>query len=152
MPDAVDACPDRPGAPDLNPKKNGCPSLAKVERGQIVILQQVNFATAKDVILPSSRPVLEAVARILEASKEIRHLSIQGHTDSIGKPEANRNLSENRAKSVKAWLVKHGIAADRLESHGFGQTRPIAVNLTDRGRAANRRVEFHILEQAAADP
>jgi outer membrane protein OmpA-like peptidoglycan-associated protein len=147
VPDKVDACPDKPGAPDPDPKKNGCPGLVQLKDAQIVILQQVLFATDKDVILKESYPVLRAVANILKMEPNIKHVSIEGHTDTQGKPAHNLDLSERRAKSVKKWLVGQGIAEERLESHGFGQTKPVSDNKSAKGRAANRRVEFHILDQ-----
>jgi OmpA-OmpF porin, OOP family len=145
--DVVDACPDTAGAPSTNPKKNGCPGLVKVEGGKIKILTPVNFATSKDVILPSSNAVLVAVADVMKSFPEIQHLAIEGHTDSQGKPAANKDLSQRRANSVLRWLVSHGIAAERLEAHGYGQEQPVADNKTDAGRATNRRVVFRIIEK-----
>jgi OOP family OmpA-OmpF porin len=145
VPDNVDACPDKPGAPSPDPKKNGCPGLVEVKGGQVVIMKPVFFATDKDVILPKSYPVLLAVADALSATTEIKKLSIEGHTDDRGKPEHNLDLSQRRAESVMRFLVEHGVAAERLEAHGFGQTQPIANNRTASGRAANRRVEFKIM-------
>lgn len=150
VPDEIDACPDEPGAPMPDPKRNGCPGLVKVQNEQIVILQQVHFAKDQDVILGSSEPVLAAVANALKAMPEIKRVSIEGHTDSQGTPPWNLDLSQRRANSVKAWLVRRGIAESRLESHGFGQARPIAGNETPEGRAANRRVEFRIVRREAA--
>jgi outer membrane protein OmpA-like peptidoglycan-associated protein len=146
--DAVDACPDKPGAPDPDPKKNGCPGLVQMSGEKIMIMQPVNFATNKDVILPSSDPVLKAVAQTLKAFPAIERLAVHGHTDSQGKADYNLELSERRAKSVMKWLVDHGIAEERLEAHGFGQTKPIDDNKSAKGRANNRRVEFIILKQS----
>ena len=146
IPDDDDACPDKPGAPNPDPKKNGCPGLVKIEGGQIVIMQPVYFATNKDVILPKSFPVLQAVADALLATPSIKHIAIEGHTDDRGKPEHNMELSDRRARSVMTFLVEHNIDAGRLVSQGFGQTRPISSNKTTAGRATNRRVEFHILD------
>jgi outer membrane protein OmpA-like peptidoglycan-associated protein len=111
-------------------------------------LKPVFFATNKDVILPKSFPVLQAVANALAVETNIKHISIEGHTDNRGKPDANRDLSERRAKSVMKWLIEHQVAAERLEAHGFGPDRPIDTNKTSAGRAANRRVEFRIIEPA----
>jgi len=152
IPDPTDACPDKPGAPNPDPKKNGCPGLVQIKNGQVVIMKPVFFATDKDVILPRSFPVLQAVADALSATPEIKHVSIEGHTDDRGKAEHNRDLSDRRAKSVMQYLVDHGVPADRLESHGFGQEQPIASNKTASGRAANRRVEFRIVDKAGAEP
>ena len=146
VPDSVDACPDQPGAPHRNPKRNGCPGLIKVQNNHIVILKPIQFATGKATILPASDEVLRGVAEALEASPDLKHISIEGHTDTKGKPEVNLVLSDKRSHAVLDWLVKHGIAAERLEAHGFGQTVPLMTNSTAAGRQANRRVEFRIVE------
>jgi outer membrane protein OmpA-like peptidoglycan-associated protein len=146
VPDVHDACPDKPGAPSPDPKKNGCPGLVEVKNGQLVILKPVFFALDKDVILAQSYPVLQAVADALKFATAIKKVRIEGHTDSQGNPAYNIDLSERRTKSVRRWLIEHGIAEDRLEARGYGQTRPIATNKTIAGRAKNRRVEFRIIE------
>ena len=148
VPDALDACPDKFGAPSPDPKKNGCPGLVQVKGGQIVILQQVFFATDKDVILPKSFPLLIAVADVLLAQPEIKRVAVEGHTDNQGKPEHNLDLSDRRAKSVVKFLIKKGIAPERLEAHGYGQTQPLNTNTTAKGRALNRRVVFSIVDPA----
>jgi outer membrane protein OmpA-like peptidoglycan-associated protein len=152
VPDNVDACPDTPGAPSPDPKKNGCPGLVEVKGGQVVIMKPVFFATDKDVILAQSYPVLLAVADALAAQTQIKRLSIEGHTDDRGKAEHNLDLSQRRADSVMRFLVEHGVAVERLEAHGFGQTQPIANNRTRAGRAANRRVEFKIVSGDGVAP
>jgi outer membrane protein OmpA-like peptidoglycan-associated protein len=148
VPDDVDACPDQPGAPSTDPKKNGCPGLVEIKGQKLVILQPVYFATNKDVILAKSFPVLNAVAEALKAEPEIRRIAVEGHTDSVGRPEYNLDLSQRRADSVMRWLSEHGIESERLEAHGYGMTRPVESNQTSAGRAANRRVEFTILNNA----
>ena len=142
----VDACPDAAGPADEDPKKNGCPA-ARVERGQIMILEQVQFAYNSDRILKASDPILEAVKAILVATPDIKKVEVQGHTDSKGGDAFNKNLSLRRAKAVAKWLVDHGIDKARFDAKGFGEERPIADNATEEGRAANRRVEFHIVDQ-----
>jgi outer membrane protein OmpA-like peptidoglycan-associated protein len=144
--DADDACPDEAGAPSPDPKKNGCPGLVTIKNGQVVILQPVYFATGKDVILPRSFPVLQAVADALIAQPSITHIAIEGHTDDRGKPSANLALSDRRARSVMRFLIAHEVQEGRLDAQGFGQTHPISTNRTAAGRAVNRRVEFHILD------
>ncbi len=148
--DSVDACPDKAGAPHPDPKKNGCPGLVEVKGGQLIIVQPVFFATNRDVILQKSYPVLQSVADALIATPQIRKLSIQGHTDDRGKRDYNVDLSARRARSVLSWLVTNGgVAADRLDSQGFGPDRPIADNATAQGRERNRRVEFVIIDPAS---
>jgi outer membrane protein OmpA-like peptidoglycan-associated protein len=146
--DANDACPDRAGAPSLDPRRNGCPGLVLVSLSNIRILQQIRFANRSDRILPASDRVLQAVSEAMRSVPEIRRVSVDGHTDNVGDDAANLQLSDRRAASVRAWLVAHGVDAGRLESHGYGETRPIESNRTRRGRAANRRVEFRILDPA----
>jgi uncharacterized repeat protein (TIGR01451 family) len=152
VPDAVDACPDKAGAPSPVAKKNGCPGLVEVKTGQIVILKQVFFANNKDTIQKKSFPVLQAVADVLKTTPLILKVGIEGHTDNKGKEEANIQLSDRRAQSVMRWLIANGVAADRLTAKGYGPTRPIADNKTNKGRAANRRVDFRILDPAQPEP
>jgi outer membrane protein OmpA-like peptidoglycan-associated protein len=141
--DQEDACPDTPGPRNQDPKKNGCPE-ARIEAGEIKILQQVKFKTNSAEILPESDSILSAVTKILADHPEISGVRIEGHTDNRGGAAMNLGLSTRRAASVLNWLVRHGIDKSRLTSKGFGLTRPIDSNTTDEGRQNNRRVEFHI--------
>jgi outer membrane protein OmpA-like peptidoglycan-associated protein len=143
--DPRDACPSIAGPPNEDPKKNGCPP-ARIERGQIRILEQVQFAFNSDHILRASDVILGAVLKILEENEQITKVSIEGHTDNVGSAKYNKDLSNRRAASVRNWLVEHGVDAGRLSSVGYGLERPIADNVTEEGRAENRRVEFHIVE------
>ena len=77
----------------------------------------------------------------------VKRVRVEGHTDNRGVKAANQTLSEDRARAVMEYLVSQGLAADRLESVGYGDTKPIAPNLTARGRELNRRVEFIVLEK-----
>src|SRR6185369_3225426 len=107
-----------------------------VSEGKVQILTPVFFATNKDVILAKSFPVLQAVADALTASKEIKKVSIEGHSDDRGKHDYNVELSDRRAKSVLKWLTTTGaVAADRLSAKGFGPDKPIADNKKPDGRA-----------------
>ncbi|MBN1653147.1 MAG: OmpA family protein, partial [Deltaproteobacteria bacterium] len=144
--DREDACPEVAGPPNSDPQKHGCPR-AVITKEQIRILEKVNFATAKAEILESSFPVLDEVAKILKEHPEIKKVNIEGHTDSRGGRNYNIKLSQKRANSVMKYLVDKGIESSRLTAKGFGFDRPIDSNETEEGRAENRRVEFHILEQ-----
>ena len=150
IPDVSDACPKEPGPKSSDPKHNGCPQFIKVEGNSIRILQQVHFAFGSDKILPDSFPMLQEIVNVLKVNPQIKHLSVEGHTDNKGPAALNKNLSQKRADSVMRWLTEHGTEASRLEAHGYGMERPIEDNKTDAGRAANRRVEFKILEEAGA--
>jgi OmpA-OmpF porin, OOP family len=145
--DDEDACPDAPGPINEDPKKNGCP-VARVEKGQIRIREQVQFAYNSANILKTSNFILEAVKNILDSNSQIKKVQVQGHTDSKGGDAFNLALSKRRAQAVVSWLVKNGIDKQRLEAQGLGETTPLDSNDTEEGRAANRRVEFHITEQA----
>jgi len=148
--DTEDKCPNEPGPPD-SPQGKGCPrkySLVKINRDKkrIEIKQKVYFATGKWRILPRSFRLLNQVAQVLRDYPKMK-VEIQGHTDSRGSDALNQRLSENRADSVRQYLIDKGIEPDRLKAVGYGEGRPIASNRTRRGRAANRRVEFHILQE-----
>jgi outer membrane protein OmpA-like peptidoglycan-associated protein len=146
-----DACPDAPGPTNQDPKKNGCPAAAVVGK-RIVILEQVKFATGSAKILPASDAILNAVLGVLNAHPEIQHVSIEGHTDSVGAAAMNKALSGARAASVMAWLVKHGVDPARLTSAGYGMERPVDTNETPEGRQNNRRVEFHLDDTEKKQP
>ncbi len=81
---------------------------------------------------------------MLSGHSEATRVEIQGHTDNVGDPEANRALSRRRAEMVRTYLVGHGIAESRLTAVGIGPDRPVESNSTADGRARNRRVEFHV--------
>jgi outer membrane protein OmpA-like peptidoglycan-associated protein len=124
------------------PKKR----LVIVKENKIEILQQVHFATGKATILADSHQLL---AQVIDAivSNDIKRIRVEGHTDNRGNKAKNLKLSQDRAAAVADHLVKSGIDRGRLETAGFGDTRPVAPNLTPKGRELNRRVEFIILER-----
>jgi outer membrane protein OmpA-like peptidoglycan-associated protein len=102
----------------------------------------INFDVDKTNIKPESAPTLEQVAKVLKDDPSLK-LEVAGHTDNTGGAEHNMKLSGGRAAAVVAALVKqYGIAAARLQAKGYGDTRPVASNDTDEGRAKNRRVEL----------
>ncbi len=142
--DPDDACPDQPGPASTDPKKNGCPK-ARIEKGQIKITERVEFEYNSAKLRKDSDDILNAVLAIMKDHAEITEISVEGHTDSKGAAAYNKRLSQRRADSVKAWLVKHGIDKKRLTSKGFGEEKPIDSNDTEEGRQNNRRVEFHLV-------
>ncbi len=105
-----------------------------------VLLEGANFATGSSKLLKTANVKLNEVVNAAKQYPEVK-LEASGHTDSLGNKARNQKLSENRAASVKAYLVKHGVAADRISTVGYADTKPIADNKTKAGRAANRRVE-----------
>ncbi|MFL5310572.1 MAG: OmpA family protein [Myxococcales bacterium] len=146
--DKDDRCPDEPG-----PKENfGCPrkqTLIIVRKDRIELKQQIHFAPNKAVILKDSYRVLRQVGRALKDAPRVI-VRVEGHTDNVGSRDHNLKLSQQRADSVKEFLVRQGVLRSRIVSEGFGPTRPIAPNTNRAGRAANRRVEFRIVEPAPA--
>jgi outer membrane protein OmpA-like peptidoglycan-associated protein len=117
---------------------------------EIVILEKVYFDTNKAIIQKRSYNLLNQVAQTIRAHAELKKISIEGHTDAQGGHEKNMKLSQDRAESVRAYLISKAVAPERLEAHGFGPDRPVSDNKTAKGREANRRVEFHIIERAKA--
>ncbi len=105
----------------------------------------LEFESGKDIIRTSSYASLDELAALLK-KKPGWKLKISGHTDNVGKPTANLNLSKKRAEAVKKYLMSKGVEGDRLKTEWFGQTRPIAPNTTPEGRQKNRRVEMLIIE------
>ncbi|WP_147445693.1 Ig-like domain-containing protein [Corallococcus aberystwythensis] len=148
IPDTADKCPLEPETINGVEDEDGCPDKGKVkvlvEGERILILEKVYFATNKDVILPRSFPILKQVAAVLRANPQVELLRVEGHTDSQGNDAANLDLSKRRAASVKTFLMNEGIAGERLESEGFGESKPVDTNKTAAGRENNRRVEFNI--------
>ena len=101
----------------------------------------INFDTGKAIIRDESKPIIDEIVQMMMSNPELK-LNVEGHTDNVGTPAANKTLSEARAKSVVSALVSQGIAADRLSPAGYGQDKPIADNNTEEGKAKNRRVEL----------
>lgn len=124
------------------------PPPRKVEK--IEIRETIQFETGKAVIKKRSHSVLDEVVKVMKDRPGIKKVRIEGHTDSVGDAEKNRKLSQARAKSVLEYLVKKGVARERLEAQGYGPDKPIADNNTDEGKTKNRRVEFTILAQDEA--
>ncbi|GIL02088.1 MAG: OmpA family lipoprotein [Alphaproteobacteria bacterium] len=120
--------------------------VSVTRQGEYIILNMpgnVTFATDQDQLNPTFYPVLDSVSIVLNKYPQTL-LDIDGHTDSVGSPQYNQALSERRAVSVGQYLASRGVDPRRLLVVGYGQTRPIAANDTDLGRAQNRRVEIRI--------
>lgn len=124
------------------PKKK----LVVVKDDKIEILQQVHFAAGKARILADSYSLLNQVVDAIVTS-DVKRIRVEGHTDNRGGKKKNQILSEQRAQAVADYLINRGIDPSRIEVAGLGDSRPIAPNLTARGRELNRRVEFVILDR-----
>jgi outer membrane protein OmpA-like peptidoglycan-associated protein/predicted negative regulator of RcsB-dependent stress response len=119
--------------------------LQKLRPGATIVLNNVFFETNKWDLKPESKAELNKLADLLRANPT-KKVEISGHTDNVGNDAANQTLSDNRAASVVTYLVGQGVAATQLTSKGYGETKPVASNDTEEGRAKNRRTEFKILE------
>jgi outer membrane protein OmpA-like peptidoglycan-associated protein len=111
-----------------------------------IILRGVNFDFNKWNIRPDARPILDEAIRVLHEERNVE-LSVEGHTDAIGSDAYNLRLSERRARAVADYLAAGGIERRRMRVVGDGESRPVASNATEEGRAQNRRVELHILNE-----
>jgi large repetitive protein len=156
--DEVDECPNDPEVFNGFEDEDGCPdeadkkSLVVVKRESIEINDKIFFAYDSDRILPRSYDLLDRVAEVIQEHTEIPAIFIEGHSDSDGSDEYNLALSDRRAKSVMRYLIDKGVAAGRLKAKGFGESRPIASNATEEGKAQNRRVEFRIVDAEGERP
>jgi len=135
----------------VNDIRDGCPNTpagAKVDDSGCAmfegVLQGVNFETNSSRLTESAKQILDEVAEELKLYPTVR-IEVQAHTDSDGPAQYNQWLSERRAQSVIDYLVRKGISPRRLIPMGYGETKPIADNSTEEGKARNRRVEFLVL-------
>ena len=142
--DDADRCPDDPGPARVGEPTHGCP-LARVANQKIEILQQIFFDHNSATISEGSQPVLEAVAAVMKKLGDAS-VRVEGHTDEVGSDAVNLDLSRRRARAVAQWLIENaGIDATRLQTTGYGKSRPLVSGSTaDTGK--NRRVEFVIIE------
>jgi outer membrane protein OmpA-like peptidoglycan-associated protein len=119
----------------------------RLARDGRVATQGILFATNSDRIRPESTPTLEEIGQMLKEHAELR-IAIEGHTDGDGEEAYNQELSERRAAAVKAFLIQtYGIQDSRLQTAGFGESKPVADNTTPEGKQQNRRVELVRVEE-----
>ena len=135
---AIDQCPNT--FPGLEVDQVGCPI-----RNQVLTLHNVHFQLDKAELQPDSRTLLRKVATSL-LDQPLLRIEVAGHTDSTGSEAYNLQLSVKRANAVRRFLIQQGVPADNIEAVGYGESRPIAENTTEDGRAQNRRVEIHLQE------
>jgi outer membrane protein OmpA-like peptidoglycan-associated protein len=148
----IDVKPRQDNQMDLILRSKPKTANVKVTGNEITIRQQIQFALDSAVILPESFGLLTEIADTIIRHPEIKRVEVQGHTDNSGTPEHNQSLSDQRAEAVRAWLVQHGVPADRLVAKGYGQDKPLVPNVTAGNRAQNRRVQFIILNKEGAPP
>jgi OOP family OmpA-OmpF porin len=150
-----DKCPDEPETRNGYKDDDGCPDeIPNAVKKFTGVIEGINFKSGRSSILAGSYALLDRAVAVLKEYPEIR-LEISGHTDSRGKADFNRDLSQHRADAVRTYFVANGIDPGRLTSIGYGADRPIADNTGDAGRSKNRRTEFRLLmpdEGKAAPP
>lgn len=140
IPDYLDKCPTVKGSD----KNNGCPVISAKNKAVLKkAVHGIQFETNNAVIKSSSYPILNKVVAMMKKNPSYK-LHISGHTDNVGKPAQNMKLSKERAAAVVKYLTKKGIKSSRLRSDGFGGTKPVASNKTEKGKALNRRVDFEV--------
>ncbi len=135
--DADDSCPQEDGAGS----EDGCPvedSLTVESLGT-----EITFETASATLTEESRELLDVVASILQKYPAVK-LLVEGHTDDLGQADINLRLSEQRARACTTYLARQGIAEDRMQAIGYGDTRPLVTNDSAEARKQNRRVEFKL--------
>ncbi len=137
------------GALPPPPIHRAAPKRVQIVDNKIVIREKIQFELNKSRILEESHGLLNEVVGELNKNPGIKKVRVEGHASSDGPKALNRFLSRSRAIAVMKYLVGAGIAAERLDAEGYGDTKPIGDNGTKEGREQNRRVEFNILEQDA---
>lgn len=124
-------------------------ALVSVTRSEIRIKKAIFFVTGSAEIEARSNDLMTEIADVMLRNPQVQLVEIQGHTDNVGAADYNRQLSQERADSVRNWLINAGVEPARMEAKGYGPDRPLVPNLTPGNRARNRRVQFMIREQAA---
>jgi large repetitive protein len=146
IPDVKDQCPNEPETINNVKDDDGCPDkgIVTLKEGELETLTPIFFATDRARVRHAFRPALDDIAAILKAHPEIGRCAIEGHTDATGPAAWNQKLSLARAQAVATYLVGKGVDPGRVVAIGQGNALPWASNQTEAGRAANRRVIFHI--------
>ncbi len=142
-------------APTAAPTGAAAPRAAAARRCQSALDtalddQSIGFESASAALQADASPLLTALARIAAACPQAR-IRVAGHTDNTGAEALNERLSAARAEAVAEALIARGVAADRLDTVGYGAARPRAANDTPEGRARNRRIEITVLQDASAE-
>ncbi len=144
--DKLDSCINIPGALAYKGCPPPLPKLAATEKKVLEkAFSNLRFETAKDIIMPSSLPALNSLAKMLILKKTEWKIKLSGHTDNEGSAAGNLILSEKRVKAVQKFLVIKGVPPENILVEWFGQSQPVADNATKEGRQKNRRVDMVLL-------
>jgi outer membrane protein OmpA-like peptidoglycan-associated protein len=123
------------------------PPKVELKKDRIEIHDKIQFALDKSEILPVSFGLLDEVTKVIQENPHVQKISIEGHASDEGDDTYNLTLSKARAEAVRAYLISKGVAADRLASTGYGESKPLVANDSPQNREKNRRVEFNITKQ-----
>jgi len=122
------------------------PAALQQDLDRLIAGKVINFATGSDVIVEEGRALLDQLVPIL-AKNDSQAIEISGHTDGIGDPSANQDLSWRRAEAVKSYLISRGVNPKLLTAVGYGSSRPVTNDGSAAGRQANRRILFRVREE-----
>jgi len=137
---------ERPPPPPPPPEPEPPPRV-EVEETRIRVDEKIHFAFDEATIESDSDSLLEEIAQVMTDNPQLTMIKVEGHTDSQGGTDYNQELSERRANAVVERLVENGVAAERLEAVGHGESRPVDSSESEEAHARNRRVEFNIMER-----
>lgn len=118
--------------------------LVPIETGAKITLRKIYFKASKFDLQPESFPELDRLVTVMQENPTMA-IRLEGHTDTVGDFDANVELSRNRVNEVKRYLVTKGISTDRIETVGYGPSRPINTNKSLKERPENRRVEMVVV-------
>ena len=145
VPDSEDLCPNAKETINGIDDDDGCPDTGDprviYEEGKFTVLEAIHFETGRADIKPESHALLDQVALMIKANPDVK-IRVEGHTDDTGPHDLNVRLSQERANSVRTYLVQHGVAPQRVRAVGYGPDKPLQKGTTEEARAKNRRVEF----------
>jgi OOP family OmpA-OmpF porin len=129
---------------NVEPKETTDPFAGPPQPKETFVVSDILFEFDKDELRPEFMDLLKRLVAYLNKPPVFKSLLIEGHTDYIGLPEYNLDLSQRRAGRVKSTLISMGLSEAKIRSVGYGATRPVANNGNYQGRALNRRVEFKV--------
>ncbi len=132
------------------PPSPGLSTIAVSPSGELVLPSAIHFRVGSEQLLPDSEPTLQRIVEFMRERPDVALLRVEVHADSMGSSSYNMAMTEKRALVVGKWLLNHGADCARLDTAGYGDTRPIAPNTTEEGRAQNRRTVFSVVPKGAS--
>lgn len=146
VPDHEDDCPEAKETINGVDDDDGCPDTGDprviYEDGEFKILDAVQFEHGSSKLNEDSHSLLDQVALMIKAHPQVKRVRIEGHTDDTGPEDVNQRLSQQRANSVRRYLINKGVSPQRLSAKGYGESKPLVDGTSDSARQKNRRVQF----------